>query len=206
MNNNQNNEIKGFAGLINLASPSLKIEQNKQANEETAASLHCKAAPTQPEQQSNTNQESFSSEQKKKLFARIIDWFDAKPYRWLLIIGIAFVVFAVFPTRKNNSIQRPAVSKTIFASVPSVGTSNILNDNEICYCLEEKIRLSSWETAVNKSSTSAVNAFNRAVNDYNERCATYRYHSGALERVRSDVESRRSSLEQNGRSRAYANQ
>ncbi len=137
--------------------------------------------------------------------AGVIDWFNAQPSRWLLLIVLSIVVFAMWPTKQKPSVQRGSVSTVTEPSVPSYGSNNVFSDREIRYCLEEEIRLSAWQTAVDTQSQTAINAFNRAADDYNARCSSYRYSRGALERVRSDVESRRYYLENEGRARAYSN-
>lgn len=205
MANHQNGDVKGFAGLESLASPTPEIGPKDQGYEGIANTLHSEEPHRQTEEaQPRTDSESCPRQQ-KKLFASITGWFDAKPIRWLLLIGIAFVVFAALPTKQNPSAQRAAIPTVTEPSAPSYGSNNVFSDREIRYCLEEEIRLSAWQAAVNTGSQTAINAFNRAVDDYNARCSSYRYRRGALERVRSDVESRRFSLEQEGRSRAYAN-
>lgn len=205
MATNHNDEVKGFAGLERLASPTPEVSNNTQGHDEMAASSHSNESLRPAEPQTDNERKIDSPSHKKKPFAGTIDWFDAKPSRWLLLIGLAIVVFAVWPTKQNPSAQRGSVPAVTEPSVPSYGSNNVFSDREIRYCLEEEIRLSAWQAAVNTQSQTAINAFNRAVDDYNARCSSYRYRRGALERVRSDVESRRYSLEQDGRSRAYAN-
>ncbi len=205
MATNHNDEVKGFAGLERLASPTPEVSNNAKAHDEMAASSHSHESLRPAEPQPDNERKIDSQSQKKKPFAGVTDWFDAKPSRWLLLIGLAVVVFAVWPTKQNPTTQRGSVPAVTEPSVPSYGSNNVFSDREIRYCLEEEIRLSAWQAAVNTQSQTAIDAFNRAVGDYNARCSSYRYRRGALERVRSDVESRRYSLEQEGRSRAYAN-
>jgi hypothetical protein len=205
MATNHNDEVKGFAGLERLASPTPEVTNNTLGHDEMASSSHSHESLRPAEPQPDYERKSDSSPQNEKPFAGIIDWFDAKPSRWLLLIGLAVVVIAVWPTKHKPSVQRGSVPTATEPSVPSYGSNNVFSDREIRYCLEEEIRLSAWQAAVNTRSQNAISAFNRAVDDYNARCSSYRYRRGALERVRSDVESRRFSLEQEGRSRAHAN-
>jgi len=57
------------------------------------------------------------------------------------------------------------------------------------------------KAAVNNYSDSDVDRFNAMVADYNSRCGSFRYRSGALESARRDVEPYRSQLQAEGRSR-----
>ena len=95
--------------------------------------------------------------------------------------------------RTESSEQRPAV-----------GNGLVLSAAEIRYCLAEDIRVNGMKKAVNQYSASSVDAFNRAVSDYNSRCSHFRYRSGALEAARREVESRRAALELDGMQRISA--
>ena len=57
------------------------------------------------------------------------------------------------------------------------------------------------KAALNNYSDSDVDRFNAMVADYNSRCGSFRYRSGALESARRDVESYRGQLQAEGRSR-----
>ena len=57
------------------------------------------------------------------------------------------------------------------------------------------------KAALNNYSDSDVDRFNAMVADYNSRCGSFRYRSGALESARRDVEPYRSQLQAEGRSR-----
>jgi len=89
--------------------------------------------------------------------------------------------------------------------MPPVGSGLSLNRSQIRYCLSEKIRVTAWQGQVNEYSEASVDAFNEAVRDYNSRCSSFRYRSGALESVRSEVEANRYALQLKGISSAAAN-
>lgn len=89
--------------------------------------------------------------------------------------------------------------------MPPVGSGLLLNTSQIRYCLSQKIRMSAWQSQVNSYSETSVNAFNEAVNDYNVRCSNFKYRSGTLESVRSEVEANRYALTQQGDASAAAN-
>ena len=89
--------------------------------------------------------------------------------------------------------------------VPPIGNGLAFSRNQIRYCVSEKIRIEAWGGKVNKYSESSVDAFNLAVNDYNARCSNFRYRSGMLESVRSEVETNRDALAAEGMSKALLN-
>jgi hypothetical protein len=78
----------------------------------------------------------------------------------------------------------------------------VLDSSQIRYCLAEKIRIESMRHYLDDDSDEAVDAFNGFVGDFNARCGSYRYRSGALESARLDVEARRSQLVAEGYARA----
>lgn len=71
--------------------------------------------------------------------------------------------------------------------MPPVGTGLVLSHNQIRYCLAEDMRLSTIQKSINSYSQYEVDTFNSVVQDYNSRCSNYRYRSGVLESVRSEV-------------------
>jgi len=89
--------------------------------------------------------------------------------------------------------------------MPPVGSGLAFNRAQIRYCLSEKIRVSAWQGQVNEYSATSVDAFNEAVRDYNSRCSNFRYKSGMLENVRSDVEANRYTLQLAGMKLAATN-
>jgi len=109
------------------------------------------------------------------------------------------------PTAPPLAAVMPTQPTRLPEELPPVGADNILNNNQIRYCLAEKIRIKAHEAQVNANSQSSVNALNRYVDDYNLRCAAYRYRRGTLESVRSEVEPYRQGLERDGIARAAAN-
>jgi hypothetical protein len=88
---------------------------------------------------------------------------------------------------------------------PPSGSGLTLSRDQIRYCESQKIRVSAWQSALNRYSSTAISAFNAAIDDYNARCSNYRYYSGVLESVRSEVEARRYILMAEGRALAAAN-
>lgn len=121
--------------------------------------------------------------------------------KWLIGIGIfvGIVIIANLSDKKSGGgYSAPAV----YEEIPPPGSGQLLSDNQIRYCLSQDIRLSSYDSAVNHYSQSAIDSFNAAVADYNSRCSNYKYRRGSLDRIRNEVESRRSELQSDGLSRA----
>lgn len=130
---------------------------------------------------------------------------------WVVLVGIAAVVMlaVAFSGSKNGNTHpgvsaRPAPLSTS-EQRPPVGSSLVLDEDQIRYCLSEDIRLLAWSNGVNNFSRSSVDAFNAAVADYNARCSRFRYRRGSLDRVRAQVEANRASLQRQGALRAALN-
>lgn len=86
-------------------------------------------------------------------------------------------------------------------SMPPVGQDLVFSTAQIRYCLAEDIRMEGVKSALNNYIDSDVDRFNAMVADYNSRCGSFRYRSGALESARRDIEPYRSQLQSEGRSR-----
>ena len=82
---------------------------------------------------------------------------------------------------------------------PNVGDGLLFNDNQIRYCLSQKIRMAGWNSTVDSYNQSSVAAFNEMVRDYNLRCSHFKYHQGDLERVQRQVDERWDKLNADGR-------
>ena len=85
--------------------------------------------------------------------------------------------------------------------MPPVGQDLVFSMPQIRYCLAEDIRMEGAKSALNNYIDSDVDRFNAMVADYNSRCGSFRYRSGALESARRDIEPYRSQLQSEGRSR-----
>jgi hypothetical protein len=85
--------------------------------------------------------------------------------------------------------------------MPDVGTNNILDVEQIRYCVAEKIRLDASENAVDRYNRDEIDRFNAMAADFNSRCGQYRYRQGTLELAISDMEPYRAQLEAEGANR-----
>ena len=84
---------------------------------------------------------------------------------------------------------------------PPVGRDLVLSMAQIRYCVAEVVRMDGAKSAMNNHVDSDVDRFNAMVADYNSRCGSFRYRSGALESARREVEIYRSQLQSEGRHR-----
>lgn len=86
-------------------------------------------------------------------------------------------------------------------TLPPISRGATLDRAQIRYCVAEDIRLEAARGAVPGNREAEVQRFNAMVEDYNGRCASFRYRSGQLQSVRSEVEARRRQLEMEGAAR-----
>lgn len=91
----------------------------------------------------------------------------------------------------------PAVASTVTSTteMPPVGSGLILNSAQIRYCLVEDVKLGSLKSIVNRYSSDEIDDYNALVSDHNSRCGHFRYRSGTLQGIRSEVEAQRSYIE-----------
>lgn len=91
----------------------------------------------------------------------------------------------------------PPVEQNDTAEVkPPIGSGSILTRSNIRYCRYQKARLTSIE---NEPRTSYEgDEFNKLVNDYNPRCANFRYYENDLRAIDNEVAKRGAELIQDG--------
>jgi len=138
-------------------------------------------------------------------------------------LGIAAVIGAFWLIGKSDKIttaSAPAYSPPVQSTAPSysllpqpqapsrpveskppVGQDLVFSREQIWYCLAEDMRMDGAKSVLNNYSDYDVDRFNAMVADYNSRCGSFRYRSGALEGARREVEPYRSQLQSEGRSR-----
>lgn len=189
---------KGFAGLQSMVSEvNISVQDTKPTEQPTENSTPTRGSPLEFNLPENVPEEPFW----KKTWVK-----------WSLgILVLTIIIVAFNDDKKVNSSQSPNslpsyTSPTAYAPAlelqPPVGTDYTLTDDQIRYCLSEKIRLEAWETSVNTYSDFSVNSFNNAVDHFNARCSSYRYRKYAFETVNSQVEAKRTELYAEGLSKA----
>jgi len=180
---------KGFAGLNSMVSvvdvPEPQKKESAPTAEETTTAR--RGSPLEFHLPAPTPEPPFWSK----------PWF-----KWTAGIIILLIVIAAFSDKNEvspshvssgNSGSTPTYASS-YEEMPPIGTGLTLTSDQIRYCLSEKIRIEGWETNVNTYSDVSVNTFNNAVENFNMRCASYRYKKYAMESVSSQVEARRAEL------------
>lgn len=195
------NDKKGFAGLESMVSD-IEMPSPPPTKTETHSEPVKDSAPAPQVYQGQPSSPSGSG-------------------KWWAI-GIGILILAIWAGGFGSKISSrdpsyvapapapaPSYGPPAYASdqeeIPPVGSGILFGRNQIRYCLSEKIRIEAWSSKVNEYSGSSVDAFNFAVNDYNARCSNFRYHSGSLESVRTEVEANRYSLAAEGMRKALLN-
>lgn len=82
--------------------------------------------------------------------------------------------------------------------LPPVGKGLTLDPGQIRYCVAEGIRIDSSKRVVDKTSELQITTFNKIVENYNSRCAQFRYRNGSLEEAKAAVEPYRKEIESEG--------
>ncbi len=219
--NNKKNEGKGFAGLSSLVSDVDTTPSPPAPKTESAGSTTSTGRPAsqsaQPQPQQPTQRQTYQEPPQPSS--------GSSGGKWLL--GLAAVVgllWLIGQSNKPTSSPAPAYSPPAQSAAPSysppaqpqapsvpqeskppVGQDLVFSTAQIRYCLAEDIRMEGAKAALNNYSDSDVDRFNAMVADYNSRCGSFRYRSGALESARRDVEPYRGQLQAEGRSRFARN-
>ena len=210
---------KGFAGLSSLLSdvnttPAVAAEKptaNPSGNSAVASRSTPQAAP--PTQQQAPPQQPYEPPQQPSSGSSASKW-------WIGIAVVVGIFWLIGQSNKNTSSPSTAYSPSAQSTPPSysaspqphvptrpaeakppVGQDLVLSREQIAYCVAEDIRMDGEKSAVDNFSGSDVDRFNAMVADFNSRCRSFRYRSGALESVRSSVEPFRSQLYSDGRQR-----
>lgn len=210
-------EGKGFAGLSSLVSdvdttPPLAAKTEPAAAATGGGRPSPQPAPLQPQpSQRQTYQEPAQPSSS-----------GSSGGKWVLgIAAVIGVLWLIGQSDKSTTSPAPAYSPPAQTATPSyspppaepqapsrpqesmppVGQALVFSTGQIRYCLAEDIRMESAKSALNNYIDSDVDRFNAMVADYNSRCGSFRYRSGALESARRDIEPYRSQFQSEGRSR-----
>ncbi|MEO3691353.1 peptidoglycan-binding domain-containing protein [Roseateles sp. DJS-2-20] len=208
-------EGKGFAGLSSLVSdvdttppPAAKIEPAAAA----PGAGHPAPQPAQPAQPQPSQRQTYQEPAQPPSSG-------SSGGKWVLgIAAVIGVLWLIGQSDKSTTSPTPAYSPPAQTATPSyspppaepqapsrpqesmppVGQNLVFSTAQIRYCLAEDIRMEGAKSALNNYIDSDVDRFNAMVADYNSRCGSFRYRSGALESARRDVEPYRSQLQAEG--------
>jgi len=204
-------EGNGFAGLSSLVSDvDVTLPPAAKPKPVAAGSSTSQAAPPQPSQPSQTYQEpaqpssSGSSGGKWVLGIAVVVgvlWLIGQSDKSTTSPAVAYSPPAQSATPNYSPPAEPQAPSRPQESMPPVGQDLVFSTAQIRYCLAEDIRLEGAKSAVNNYIDSDVDRFNAVVADYNSRCGSFRYRSGALESARGDIEPYRSQFQSEGRSK-----
>lgn len=209
-------EAKGFAGLSSLVSDvdAILIPPKNQASENTTEQASNQVRPVPPSVRSPQMSRSAQAHQASSRSPS-----GSSGMKWLLgvaaVIGVVWFVNAsnqrpsssipayVPPAQQTSTSYTPPSSEPAqpWEDRPPAGQNLVLTTAQIRYCLAEDIRLEGAQAVIDSYSDVQVDRFNVWVDDYNSRCGSFRYRSGALESARREVEENRSQLLADGRSR-----
>ena len=208
--NNKGKEGKGFAGLSSLVSD---VDTTQSPIPEKSPAGRESVAPSAGRPNPSTAQPT-PSPKKQPYVASSAPTSGLSAGKWILSIAaaIGFLWFIVdsnkyrssqvsAPTTSGTSTSLPQAPTRPEEVQPPVGQNLVLSMPQIRFCLAEDIRMEAAKSALNGYSDEDVDRFNAMVSDYNSRCGSFRYRSGALESARRDVESHRGELQTEGRSR-----
>lgn len=204
-------EGKGFAGLSSLVSdvdttppPAPKIEP-------AAAAPGAGRPAPQPAQPLPSQRQTYQEPAQPPSSG-------SSGGKWVLgIAAVIGVLWLIGQSNKSTTSPAPAYSPPAQTATPSyspptepqaqsrpqesmppAGQDLVFSTAQIRYCLAEDIRMEGAKSALNNYIDSDVDRFNAMVADYNSRCGSFRYRSGALESARRDVEPYRSQLQAEG--------
>lgn len=216
---NKKDESRGFAGLSSLVSdvdmsppPAAKKEPTNNTSGASSSPPPPASQTAQPQpqpRQEQTYQEppqpsSASSGGKWVLsIAAVIGvlWLIGQSNKPAISPAPTYSPPAQSTAPSYSPPARPQVPARPAESQPPVGRNVVLSTAQIRYCLAEDIRMDGAKAAVNNHIDADVDRFNAIVADYNSRCGSFRYRSGALETARRDIEPYRGQLQAEGRNR-----
>ena len=202
----------GFSGFDNMISD---------ISDDLSATSHTPKPKALSEKPSATKNEHIESRPKKKsptasnnTYLASSSGLNASSFgKFLIFLVVIISIILVIsennksdePTLKytpstNSYKKQPAitVSRKPVETKPPYGTNKILNREQIRYCLAQGIRIDAIGEKVNNYSTSEIDKSNALVNDYNSRCATYRYRSGVQSGAQRDINKYKSTYTKEG--------
>jgi hypothetical protein len=93
-------------------------------------------------------------------------------------------------TQLDNGYTPPVIKE----ERPPVGNGLVLSSSQIRYCLYEKVRLKEMEELIDSNELAGL--YNANITDYNSRCGSFRYRTGSLEPIRSELAANAAKLRQ----------
>jgi hypothetical protein len=198
---------KGFAGLSSMVSVVDVPEPQKKS-------------PKTSEEDNSLPKRGSPFEINMPPMAPALPFWSKSWFKWTLGIFILIIILSVLSRKNDTPLSYTPSGSSGFAAynpptleelppignaltppleeLPPIGSGLTLTNNQIRYCLSEKIRIEAWETVLNTHSDLSVNSFNDSVDNFNMRCSNYRYKKYEMDLVSSQVEARRLELRADG--------
>lgn len=101
------------------------------------------------------------------------------------------------PSNQTAITPAPVVSDPYQEDIPPVGSGLSFTRNQVRYCIFQGARLDFIRPLT--TTNSQIDNFNALIEDYNSRCSNFRYTSGVLESVQSEVSGRSTILREDAR-------
>lgn len=108
-----------------------------------------------------------------------------------LIVIVAFVGLMIYGAMSDDSA--PAVAP-IAESAPPVGSGQVVDVNELAYCLAERARIDAVKAEIDDTLQSEIDGFNSKVADYNSRCAQVRYYQSTMDKAQGYLNAHRQEI------------
>jgi hypothetical protein len=138
----------------------------------------------------------------------LVNFYLSNWSRSVRMIGLAGVIIGglFWFAQPSGSVDSSGKTPPTDASAstekaPPIGSGNALSAAQIKYCLAEQIRLDGARSSLDQQSATAADRFNAMIDDYNNRCSSYRYKRSDFQRAQSEVEADRVILQAAGRAR-----
>jgi len=166
--------------------------------------------PVSMQADSDRDPQNLETTEKRPVTTPVLPVSDQPPLwkqKWLwLVLGIGVFVWIANSDdgKKSNTstYSSSSVSSALSETRPTgYGGDRVLSASEIYYCLAEDVRLAAANGAINRYDNYAIDRYNAGVNDYNQRCGSYKYRQSDMNRARSALESNRLLIEIQGSSR-----
>jgi hypothetical protein len=214
------NQAKGFSGLDSMVSD---VSKDVEHAERVGQSNESRSRAAAPKESGEAEKPPAAPESLEKGTGTSS---ESSGLRWVLgAAAFIFVIWLIGNSSKQGTptyspppvtVTAPAPARipspapalapfvvppplSVIGNKPPIGDGNVLDREQLRYCVSEKIRLNAIETIVSASRNSEIEKFNGLVADYNGRCGHFRYRRGSLESVRTEVEVQRPEIERNAK-------
>ncbi len=204
---------KGFAGIDSMLSDVsedvAKAAKTDRSRAHSDVPLPTVAPPAHHAEPSSNTAPAASSPPKKQENPAIV---------WSALIFVVVVVWSNYSGSGNKGqsaplytepspnsaiahdpdpVPIPSAALVLDEQIPPMGRGLVLSIPQIRWCKREKIQIEAIKGSTSAPSEYEVARFNGKVDDYNSRCATFRYRQGDVEQVEREFASKLESIATN---------